>query len=101
MVSDLVAPSPKDPSRNARGTWVIMSSDKEETKAIIMIPITRPAVRALVALISIPTMAPMAFRKGPIIIKANTPYTIVGIPANTSMVGLAQERNLGDAYSAR
>ena len=50
-----------------------MSSDKDETNGIIIIPITKPAVKALVALISIPTYAPAALKNGPIIIMAKTP----------------------------
>ena len=73
IVSDLVAPRPSEPSRKARGTWVIMSSDKEDTNGMIMMPITKPAVKALVALISTPTIAPSVLINGPRIIKANTP----------------------------
>ena len=46
-VSDLVAPMAKEPSRRVWGTAFRMSSDREETKGISMIPITAPAVRAI------------------------------------------------------
>ena len=49
IVSDRVAPRPSEPSRSDRGTAVMMSSDSDETKGMIMMPITRPAVRTLCA----------------------------------------------------
>ncbi|MNE81680.1 hypothetical protein D3C80_1783480 [compost metagenome] len=73
MVSDFVAPKPNEPSRNARGTCVIMSSDNDETKGIIMMPMTKPAVSALVALMCKPTDSPSILKNGPMIISANTP----------------------------
>ena len=47
IVSDFVAPSAKEPSLRLWGTAVITSSDKDETKGIIITPITTPAARAL------------------------------------------------------
>ena len=47
MVSDRVAPSASEPSRSACGTALITSSDSEETKGMIMTPMTRPAASAL------------------------------------------------------
>ena len=78
-----------------------MSSDSDETNGIIIIPITKPAVKALVALISNPTVAPNILKNGPITISANTPYTMVGIPAKISIAGFAQARKPADAYSAK
>ena len=49
MVSERVAPRPSEPSRMARGTAVMMSSDSDETKGISMMPMTRPAVKMLCA----------------------------------------------------
>ena len=46
-VSDLVAPIAYDPSRKDCGTALITSSDKDEIKGIIIIPITPPAAIAL------------------------------------------------------
>ena len=45
IVSERVAPRPSEPSRMARGTAVMMSSESEETTGISMMPMTRPAVR--------------------------------------------------------
>ena len=45
IVSERVAPRPSEPSRMARGTAVMMSSDSEETTGISIMPITRPAVK--------------------------------------------------------
>mgnify|MGYP007000231426 len=47
MVSDLVAPTPKEASLKLCGTEFITSSDNEEMKGIIIMPITRPAASAL------------------------------------------------------
>ena len=47
IVSDLVAPTPYDASRRLWGTALITSSDREEIKGIIIIPITKPAAKAL------------------------------------------------------
>ena len=58
MVSDWVAPSPSEPSRRLWGTGVMMSSDSEEMKGMSMIPMTRPAVSALVPDDRCPTAAP-------------------------------------------
>ena len=56
IVSDFVAPIPNEPSRSDCGTAVITSSDSDETKGIIMIPMTKPAANAL----SEATVKPMA-----------------------------------------
>ena len=47
MVSDVVAPMARLPSRIACGTEAILSSAMELTKGMIMTPITRPAAKAL------------------------------------------------------
>ena len=78
-----------------------MSSDNEETNGIIMMPMTKPAVNALVALIFSPTRSPAILKNGPMIIKAKTPYTMVGIPAKISIAGFAHARKRGEAYSAK
>ncbi|MCY1309541.1 hypothetical protein D9M70_596460 [compost metagenome] len=48
-VSERVAPRPSEPSRNARGTWVMMSSESDDTNGISMMPMTMPAVTTLCA----------------------------------------------------
>ena len=78
-----------------------MSSESEETKGIIIIPITKPAVNALVALIFKPKVLPTLWKNGPMTIKANTPYTMVGIPAKISTIGFTIARKRGLAYSAK
>ncbi|MNC47812.1 hypothetical protein D3C75_968950 [compost metagenome] len=50
-----------------------MSSDKEDTNGIIIIPIAKPAVKALVALTSTPIESPIDLKIGPITIMAKTP----------------------------
>ena len=47
IVSDFVAPNPYEPSLIDCGTLEITSSDREETRGIIIIPITKPTPRAL------------------------------------------------------
>ncbi len=47
-VSERVAPMAKAPSRSDCGTALMTSSDSEDTKGMIITPITRPAARALV-----------------------------------------------------
>ena len=47
MVSFMVAPMPRDASRRVSGTALIMSSDRDITKGMIMMPMTSPAARAL------------------------------------------------------
>ena len=47
MVSDVVAPMARLPSRMAWGTAAMESSAMEETKGMIITPITRPAASAL------------------------------------------------------
>ncbi len=51
----------------------MMSSDNDDTNGIIIIPITKPAVKALVALILIPTLSPTILKNGPMTMSANTP----------------------------
>ena len=45
MVSEGVAPNPKEPSRRLCGTALMMSSDSEDTNGMTISPITIPAVR--------------------------------------------------------
>ena len=47
IVSDLVAPIARLPSRMACGTAAMLSSAMELTKGMIMMPMTRPAASAL------------------------------------------------------
>ena len=47
IVSDLVAPSARLPSRIDCGTATMLSSAIEETNGMIMMPMTRPAASAL------------------------------------------------------
>ena len=73
MPSEGVAPSAREPSRRDKGTWRRMSSEREEMKGISMMPITRPAVRALVARMSMPMAAPTVERNGPTVTRAKKP----------------------------
>src|SRR5699024_519576 len=93
IVSEWVAPNPKATSRKDFGNCLMMFADNDETKGTIIMPITTPAVKALVARTSIPNQAPTVAKKGPTAVNANTPYTMVGMPANISITGLAKLRN--------
>ena len=77
------------------------SSDREETKGMIMIPMTSPAARALSEETSRPRNTPASRIRGATTRAAKKPYTTVGIPARISISGLAAERNRRSAYSER
>ena len=87
----------------ACGTALMMSSDSELTKGINMMPMTSPAVITAVPPDIHPTVSlpKTDTRNGPTVSKANSPYTIVGIPASTSSKGLAIDLTFGVAYSDR
>ena len=73
IVSDLVAPIAREPSRKEFGTELITSSDNEEIKGIIIIPITPPAAIALSEAILKPRESAIFFKKGPTVIAAKNP----------------------------
>ena len=81
------------------GTAIMMSSLREETKGMIIIPMTTPAASALSETISMPMESPTSRKKTPTVRAAKKPYTTVGIPARISRSGLTAERNLLSAYS--
>ena len=58
MVSARVAPMASEPSRMARGTALSASSESEETKGMIITPMTRPAAKALLGDTPRPTRPP-------------------------------------------
>ena len=64
MVSDFVAPSPYEPSLKDCGTLEITSSDSDDTKGMIIIPITKPTPKALSEAISKPTKEPRCLING-------------------------------------
>ena len=88
IVSYFVAPNPYEPSLRELGTALITSSEREDIKGIIIMPITRPAAKALSEAIDKPKVSPMFLIKGPIVKAAKKPYTTVGIPASISKRGL-------------
>ena len=67
MFCDIISNNPKTAS------FIKIDSLKEEMKGMIMIPMTRPAVRALVAEISSPTISPRPARNGPTVTRAKKP----------------------------
>ena len=73
MVSLLVAPRANAPSRMACGTALITSSDREETKGIIMMPMTRPAANALSDETSSPNVTPSSLMNGATVRAAKKP----------------------------
>ena len=73
IVSERVAPSRRTPSRSDCGTALITSSDSDETKGMIMMPITRPAASALSEATSSPTAAPASRRNGATVRAAKKP----------------------------
>ena len=75
------------------------SSDNDDTNGMIMMPITRPAARALSDATSRPSIPPELRMKGATVRAAKKPYTTVGMPARISSRGLALARSLGPAYS--
>ena len=64
IVSDLVAPIPREPSFKFCGTAFITSSEIDETNGIIIIPITNPAASALSEAIANPNSSPVFLIKG-------------------------------------
>ena len=99
IVSDLVAPTPKEASLKLCGTEFITSSDNEEMKGIIIMPITRPAASALSEEAASPNDSLVLLINGPTTRAAKKPYTTVGTPANTSIVGLIIFLVFLEAYS--
>ena len=89
---------PNEPSFSGVGTAFIASSESEETKGIIITPITIPAARALSEATLKPTASPTSRINGATVNAAKKPYTTVGTPARISNIGLAKERNFAEAY---
>ena len=77
------------------------SSDSEEMKGMIIIPITSPAASALSDATSRPKDSPQPRISGATVRAAKKPSTTVGMPARISRMGLAMARTRGVAYSAR
>ena len=73
MVSDLVAPRPAEPSRRLCGTALMTSSESEETKGMIMMPMTMPAASALSDETPSPMDSPIPRKKGAIVRAAKKP----------------------------
>ena len=73
IVSDWVAPSPKDPSLKDCGTAFITSSDNDEIRGTIIIPITIPAANALSDAISRPKLPPVIRMNGATVRAAKKP----------------------------
>ena len=73
IVSLMVAPIPREASRRLSGTALIMSSDRDITKGIIMIPITRPAAMALSEATLRPTDSPSSRMNGATVKAAKKP----------------------------
>jgi len=76
------------------------SSDSEDTKGMIIIPMTMPAASALSEATFSPTDSPAARTQGARLSAAKKPSTTVGMPARISSTGFAKARNRGVAYSA-
>ena len=68
-----MAPSPIEPSRKLCGTALIMSSDKEEIKGIIIIPIIAPAAKADSDETSKPSEKPISRKNGAAVNAAKYP----------------------------
>ena len=73
IASERVAPSARDPSESDWGTAVIASSESDEMKGMIMIPITSPAARALSEATSRPSSTPACRITGATISAAKNP----------------------------
>ena len=101
IASLFVDPRPKAASRKECGTALITSSDRDETKGIIIIPITKPAASADSDATSRPRSPPVSRKKGAIVRAAKNPYTTVGTPARISNKGLTVPRTRLVAYSDR
>ena len=73
-----------------------MSSDSDDTNGIIMMPMTRPADRALKT-----SMSGKILTRNTCVTnsRAKNPNTTVGMPASTSSVGLSTLRTRRLAYS--
>ena len=100
MVSERVAPRPYEPSRNDCGTALMTSSESDETKGMIIMPMTRPAASADSEATFRPIASPQPRMSGATVNAAKKPSTTVGTPARISRSGLAKERTRGVAYSA-
>ena len=70
IVSAFVAPRPKDPSRSDCGTAFITSSESDEMKGMIMIPMTTPAASADSDAMSRPAHSPKRLSCGATVIAA-------------------------------
>ena len=102
IVSERVAPNARDPSRIDCGTALMTSSDRDDTKGIIITPITIPAANALSEATLRPIDSPTFLIKGGYCqCRKKNHKQRVGIPAKTSKVGFAIVRNFPVAYSLR
>ena len=73
IASERVDPTASAPSLSEVGTAVMASSEIEETKGIVIIPITSPAARALSEETSKPTASPPRLSHGATTIAAKKP----------------------------
>ena len=73
IVSDLVAPRPAEPSRSDCGTALMTSSDSDETKGMIMMPMTMPAASADSDATLRPTLSPRSRKNGATVSAAKKP----------------------------
>ena len=101
IASERVEPRPRAPSRMSTGTELMASSDREDTRGMIMIPMTSPAASALSDATASPSDSPAPRMAGATVSAAKNPYTTVGMPASTSSIGLVTARTRSVEYSAR
>src|SRR5574341_865166 len=85
------------PSRKLWGTAYMASSDRDEIIGMIMMPITIPGASAL----NPETVELTCCNNGVTNNRAKYPYTTVGMPANTSKMGLTTLRTCSPAYSLK
>src|SRR5699024_10430028 len=97
VTSNFVEPSAKAPSLRALGTELIASSESEAIMGMIMIPITIPGLRILVA--SKPGIHSLKTRVTNV--RAKNPYTVVGMPARISTIGFNTFLARSEAYSLK
>jgi len=96
-VCNLVAPIPKEASRNELGTACSASSLMDEMYGMIIIPITIPADNEL----NPDRLGYNSCKKGVTTTKAKKPYTTVGTAANNSNKGFTDFLNDFGAYSLK
>ncbi|CJC29823.1 Uncharacterised protein [Streptococcus pneumoniae] len=96
-ISNRVAPSANEASFVPFATALIASSDRDAIVGIIINPITIPGLIALKNCKS----GIILCKSGVTTVNAKKPYTIVGIPANSSNIGFNIFRALFEAYSLK